>query len=88
MVAFNFLLTCLLLFGLQGCGVPGWSHVPMVLSGLFAESFLTEQLIVAEVESLGTAEVTSVAARLGFPFGFYSTLLQCSLEEQSQDMSL
>lgn len=43
------------------------------------------------MESLGTAEVTVwlyVWAVLGFPFGFYSALLQCSLEKDSQDLSL
>lgn len=58
MAAFHFPLTRLLLFGLQGCGVPGRSHVPMVLPGLLARSFLTGQLTASEMESLGTAGVT------------------------------
>lgn len=58
MAAFHFPLTCLLLFGLQGCGVPGRSHVPVVLPGLLAGCFLVGQLITAETEGLGTARVT------------------------------
>jgi len=82
MAAFHFPLTCLLLFGLQGCGVPGRSHVRMVLPGLLAGFFLAGQLLAAEMEGLGAAGVTMwlyVRAVLGFPFCFYGALLQCSL---------
>lgn len=73
MAAVHFPLTCLLLFSLQGCGLPGRSHVALVLPGLLAGRFLAGQLIVAEMGSLGTAGVTVWLYNwpvLGFPFRF------------------
>lgn len=63
----------------------------MVLPRLLAGRFLAGQLIAAEMESLETEGLTVwlyVWAVLGFPFAFYSMLLQCSLEKYSQDLSL